>query len=90
MKKNYETVRENCAFRVSGVGGFVTGLFFGPSLHSTKLARFLSGSLIIRVPFFSCCSASIREPYNRKGKRVLLRNLLGGPGDLVSGLYVEL
>ena len=49
------------------------------------LIRFLSSPIVIRVPFFSYYSVLISEPRNKKGKRVLLRNLVlkGCMGALV-------
>ena len=51
----------------------------------TIITRFPSSPLIVRVPFFLLCGLR-REPKKKKGKRVLLENLLGGSWDLVSGV----
>ena len=44
--------------------------------NTLSLSRFLSSPIIIRVPFFLLFGCNIREPKNKKGKRVLLRNLV--------------
>ena len=58
---------------------------FAPLAVAGFKSRFLNDPLIIRVPFFLMFSFN-KEPYNKKGKRVLLRNLeIWGGTDLRFG-----